>query len=328
MAVSRRDFVRGLALFGAAGLARADEPLFTAAPADFDASLCVFLSDVHVGGEENSPKYPCDKLRDAVAEILKMRPLPSNVVVFGDLAWLHGMGCDYDVSKPFLKMLTDAGITLTIGMGNHDRRGNFAERYPDTVKTSLVEGLQVHLAVTPHADLLMLDTLQGKDGEYSGPVPGALPENEQEWLTTYLKAQKKPLFVASHHPLHELKIGNKKLAEILAKNRAVAGYIHGHDHRWRREWSHPDWSTVTTLRTLCLPSTGLWGDIGYTVFRVAPDRAVAELRQNDFYFPCPLPKERRPAQWDEQLAENRASPVCTFRFRGKEYFEKRPPADK
>ena len=91
MAVSRRDFVRGLALFGAAGLARADEPLFTAAPADFDASLCVFLSDVHVGGEENSPKYPCDKLRDAVAEILKMRPLPRNVVVFGDLAWLHGM---------------------------------------------------------------------------------------------------------------------------------------------------------------------------------------------------------------------------------------------
>ena len=324
MNTSRRGFMRGLALFTVGGLARADEPLFTAAPKDFDDSLCVFLSDVHVGGESSSPKYPCDKLRGVVAEILKMRPLPRNVVVFGDLAWLHGMGCDYDVSKPILKTLTDAGITLTIGMGNHDRRAAFSERYPDTAKTSLLEGYQVQLVKTPHADLLMLDTLQGKDGEYNGPVPGALPEKEQEWLVTYLKAQKKTLFVASHHPLHELRIGDKKLAAILAKNRAVAGYIHGHDHRWRREWIHPDWTTVTTLRTLCLPSTGLWGDIGYTLFRVSADRAVAELRQNDFYFPCPLPKEKRPAQWTEQLEENRASPICTFRFRQPEYFAKRP----
>ena len=60
----------------------------------------------------------------------------------------------------------------------------------------------------------------------------------------------------------------------------------------------------TILPTLALPSTGLWGDIGYVKFYTSRSGATAELVQYDFYFQTPTAHATRPAFWDVRLRDN------------------------
>ena len=95
---------------------------------------------------------------ETVAEILKLDPLPSRAVVFGDLAWLWGNKMDYQCSAPYLKMLEDAGIPVTVGMGNHDRRSTFLEVHPRYAKTTKIPGRIVSVVDAGAVDFLMLET--------------------------------------------------------------------------------------------------------------------------------------------------------------------------
>jgi len=311
MNISRRSFLR-ISSAGALAAAGGCRSLFTGADSDYDPNLTVFFSDVHVRGGES---YQLERFKPMVAEVLKMSPLPRNVVIFGDLAYLYGIKADYETSAPYLKQLEDAGITVTIGMGNHDRRSNFFAVHPEYLKRVKVPGMVVSVANAGHADILMMDSLVGTDDRGAtdmGPVPGELGKAQQEWLLAELPKWKRPVFVCSHHPLSELSAGGKPLKDLLAASPAVAGYIHGHNHRWYTGWAMHGWNRRGILRTLCLPSTGHWGDIGYTVFRTTPRDAVASLELRDFYFPKPLDEgEARPEIWDVILNESRGQ-SCKF----------------
>ena len=86
MNVSRRGF---LWLAGAAGTTTlaggcASGGLFTGGPAAHDPNLTVFLSDIHVNGQKDGDVFQRSKIMETVAEILKLDPLPSRAVVFGD----------------------------------------------------------------------------------------------------------------------------------------------------------------------------------------------------------------------------------------------------
>ena len=305
--VSRRAFLRLSAIGGtlmAAGGGRA--ALFTGAASDYDPNLTVFLSDIHVRGGES---YQLEHFKRVVAEILKMSPLPKRAVVFGDLAYLFGRKEDYVTSAPYLKQLTDAGISVTIGMGNHDRRSAFLEVHPEYARSTKVPGRIVSVVDIGPADILMLDSLAGSDDRgdsNSGPVPGMLDPAQQEWLLAELPKWKRPVFVCAHHPVFELTAGGKPLSELLFNSPAFAGYINGHNHRWYAEWSFRNYSQRKLLCYLGLPSTGHWGDIGYTLFRTTPRDAVANLVQHDFFFPNPLKEgEPRPEMWDAIVEKNR-----------------------
>ena len=124
------------------------------------------------------------------------------------------------------------------------------------------------------------------------------------------------MFVCSHFPVGELSVGSQRLAIFLHTCPAVAGYLHGHDHRWYKGLPIGSWSSPHVLRTLCLPSTGHWGDIGYVTLRVAGDRAVAALHEYEYYFPKPKEELKQLREEDEQLwkaicDENRLA-TCTF----------------
>lgn len=316
MNVSRRGF---LWLGGAAGASFAggcaSGRLFTGGAAEHDPDLTVFLSDIHVNGQKEGPTYQRDKIARAVAEILKMDPLPARAVVFGDLAWLWGNKMDYERSAPYLKLLEDAGIPVTIGMGNHDRRSAFLEVHPKYAQTTKVPGRIVSVVDAGAVDFLMLDGLQGTDTrgpKDSGPVPGALSKDQQDWVLDVLPKWKKPVFVCSHFPVQDLKAGGKPLDRLLIASQNVAGYIHGHDHRWYTKFMGKRVARTRVKRTLCLPSTGHWGDIGYALMRTDGDKATVTLRQSDFYYPGPDPIDPVDRElWKIVVRENQGL-SCTF----------------
>ena len=285
---------------------------------DFDDNLAVFLADVHAGAGRRCSAMR-KHLETAISEILRMRRLPRNVIVFGDVAYTCGIGADYDFSRPLFKLLEDAGIAVTIGMGNHDRRGEYAKRWPDAAAKSLVPGRYVHLVETPHADFLMLDSLQGTDerplDDY-GPGDGGLSEDQQEFLKASLSKRAKPVVICAHHKSSDLSVCGESLTDAFLKADCAVGYIHGHNHRWRRDWNRDKTQKTPQRpkRELCLPSNGMWGDIGYAVCRIAPDKMVVEPVLKDFWLKKPVAAENRPPEWDDMLAEARAAGPCTIRW--------------
>ena len=314
---SRRGFLRLFAATGAAaaGAGCASGRLFTGAAADHDPNLMVFLSDIHVNGQSTGDTYQRGKLAESVAEILKLDPLPSRAIVFGDLAWLWGNKKDYECSAPQLKLLVDAGIELAIGMGNHDRRATFLEVYPDYVRTTKVPGRIVSVVDAGPVDFIMLDGLQGTDDrgpKDMGPVPGALNKDQQDWVLDVLPKWRKPVFVCSHFPMQELKAGGKPIGRLFLDSPNVAGYIHGHDHMWYTRMSRRDWSSSQVFRSLCLPSTGHWGDIGYALMRVQDGEAVVTLREREFYYPKPTPKRPADAVTWKAIARDHQGLSCIF----------------
>ena len=316
--LNRRNFL-GLA---AAGATSGCVNVMTGAKGGQDDNLSIIFSDAHVCGEEyRAANFTPKRLKAFVDEVLAMRPLPKRVIHLGDLAYTHGHPADYAVSKPMLKRLEDVGIELVFCMGNHDRRSAFAKEWPGRLEKSPVPGKFVSVTSLGTADLIILDGLQGADDRPltdMGPVPGLLTPDQFAWLKKDFPKRKRPFLVASHFPVEEFTIPDKKLKHLgrwLIKNAPMCvGYIYGHIHRWRPEWIHGAWDERKSLRTLSMPSGGLWGDIGYVKMRTSADRAVCSLELKDFYFPGePDDPNDRPAPWRIKIEETRGA-TCTFLY--------------
>jgi hypothetical protein len=309
MNISRRSFLTGVAAAAAAPSAFAG--LKT------DPDLVVLLSDVHVNGVAGKGAYQRDKFMRVVADVLKMDPLPGHAVFFGDFAFLYGRKEDYVASSEGVRLMQNAGIHVTLGMGNHDRRSTFLEVHPSYAKTTKIPGRIVSVVNLGRADLIMLDGLLGSDDRGlsdMGPGQGGLDKAQQDWLMDVLPKWRRPVFVGSHWPIGGMKVGGKPIAQLFFRSPAVAGYIHGHDHRWYKTQAMKSWKDSPQIRTLCLPSTGHWGDIGYVTLRLSGDRAVAALHQYEYYFPGPVATDARcPKIWRDITAENQ-NQTCTFRF--------------
>ena len=305
--VSRRGFIGGL---GAAAVA---PRLFAKKPSDYDPDLTVLLSDLHVNGIRNT--HQLGRLERAVGEILALTPLPARAVVFGDVSYFYGRREDYLRSLPCLKQLEDAGISVTIGMGNHDRRSTFLEVHSSYAARTKVPGRIVTVCDAGAVDFLMLDGLQGADDRAlndRGPNNGQLDKDQQDWLAAALPAWKKPVFVCSHYPVGDLTVGGQPLAHLLVRTPAVVGYIHGHEHRWCPRDMREPWRKTSSKQSLCLPSTGAWGDIGYALMRTSKGSAVASLVQREFFYPRP-PKPGTPVEllWKTIVQANQ-NKTCAF----------------
>ena len=317
---SRRSFLRllgatGVVTVGDSPAAHAADRLFTGGAADHDPNLIVLLSDCHVNGQAKGDAYQRRRLEATVAEILRLNQLPSRAIVFGDLAWLWGDRMDYEYGASQLNLLENAGIKVTIGMGNHDRRSTFLEVYPEYAKTTKVPGAIVSVVDAGAVDFIMLDGLQGQDDRAPndmGPESGALSSDQQDWILSVLPKWSKPVFVCSHYPLHELKAGGKPLGLLLLDSLNVAGYIHGHDHQWYTKFLYRNWSSSSMVRQLCLPSTGHWGDIGYALMRIKDGKAVVTLREREYYYPTPNAKTPAVVETWKAIVSDRQGLKCTF----------------
>jgi len=265
----------------------------------------VIISDLHT----NPGAYQADYLQKAVNNILNLRPLPTHVIALGDIAYLQGKKSEYQLARTLLEPLWKAGIQLTIGMGNHDRREVFAEVFPEFAAKSVLKNSLTYVVEGKNADFIVLDSLQEGADKKQWIVAGAIDDEQKEWLAARLQQQTKPVFVSSHHTVHEIQIGR-----MLLECEKCAGYIHGHNHRWTTDWIHLDYQTTRLIPTLCIPSTGHWGDIGFVRFIMAKDMATAYLQEDEFFFPRPMKPEETPIQWKE-MAANRQDQTWPFRYK-------------
>jgi hypothetical protein len=176
MVLTRQRFIAGAGAFAAF-------PAFPAArqtrAAGLDPNLMVFFADVHQhDGRAHWPDWQYTQANKVfpglVAEVLRLRPLPANAVVFGDFSTSFGWEEDFRLAAAALQPLADAGIGLTLGMGNHDNRAAFMRVFPDYAARCLVPGRIVSKVSTPNADLIILDTLKARDGKDWAELSGSL----------------------------------------------------------------------------------------------------------------------------------------------------------
>ena len=312
MNMDRRGFLKGA--FSAGTLATAGGcRMFTGAKCDYDANLAVFVSDVHIQPEG----YQLDRFRRIVAEILRMDPLPRNVVCFGDIARSFGKAEDYAASVGVWRELVDAGIRLTLGMGNHDRRERFLPVWPEYERRTRVPGRIVTVTDLGTCDLILFDSLHEDHSDETRHCDGngELTGDQWDWLRTELPKWKRPVFVGSHHPVAEIKTGDATaLNDLLMDSPNVVGYVHGHNHVWASGLlarSDRPWVNRTWKRWMCLPSASHWGDIGYVTFRTASGEARADLVMKDHFFPNPDVRT-----WiDEEIVREKQGQFVSFRWR-------------
>ena len=278
-----------------------------------DPATAVLLSDIHICGElvdGKSKYYPynptCLKLR--IAEILQMRPLPANVLVFGDVAWDHGLEEDYRYAAELLSELEQAGIKVTLGMGNHDRRAPFFKVFSEYAKSTKVDGRVVSLVEMPDFDFVMLDSLAELPGlklRQATTVSGEISGGQIEWLQEFAKGCTRRVVLGSHHPLGEM----ANLEKLIADTPQVAGYVYGHTHIWNKgvRVVRPR-KELHMVPTLGLPAT-FYGDIGFAVMRSTPEAVTFEYSSKGFWWP--QPKENPPAEWQSR-ADDLADERCKF----------------
>ena len=316
MGLTRRVFLAGAGAMAASGTTSADAVRSSRpndgghgklAPPAHDPNLMVFLSDIHQHDNtvrwKNGPTQANEVLPQLVKEILALRPLPAHAVVFGDFSASCGWIEDFRLAADALKPLFDAGIALTLGMGNHDNRKSFMQVFPDYAERCLVPGRIVSKVSTPNADLILLDTLKSREGEdWSEPtskgshVEGVIDAAQRTWLRETLAAATRPTFVGAHHDAREVGI----VKEIVTTP-TVFGYVFGHEHVWDESFLHDGYGDSRTVQTATLPSGGFWGDIGYALFKTLADRAELTVRQTDFYFNRRWQDKPRPKNWTERV---------------------------
>lgn len=274
-----------LALSMAAGALAAQ-----AADIPLDENLVAVFSDLHVTPDPNV-NHQREGLVRSVKDVLALNPRPANVLVYGDLAIKQGETNDYVELKTLMKPLEDASMRWHACPGNHDRRAALRAVFPDRwPKEALVPDRLVNVVDTPHATFILLDSL------VEGKTAGAMEEAQRAWLQGTLAAAVKPVFVGAHHPLKET-----GLADLLAQSPSCAAYIYGHNHLWRQQEEQG-------VETLCLPSTGHWGDIGYVLVKLDGEGGTFTLHQRDYYTPRPAekPEDLKP-EWRERVAKNDGS---------------------
>lgn len=278
-----------------------------------DPATAVLLSDIHICGELEGGKskhYPynptCLKLR--IAEILSMRPLPANVLVFGDVAWDYGLEEDYRYAAELLSELEQVGIRVTLGMGNHDRRTPFFNVFPQYVSSTKVADRVVSVVEMPHFNFVMLDSLAELPNlrpRQATTVTGNISGGQIEWLQEFVKNSTRRVVLGAHHPLGEM----ANLEQFIAQTPTVAGYVYGHTHIWDKSARviRPR-KGLHMVQTVGLPAT-FYGDIGFVVMRSTPQTVMFEYTSKGFWWPQPM--EPPPAEWlvrAEDLTEER----CRF----------------
>lgn len=239
--LSRRKFLRNsaiLCLAPAAGSVRG---------ADSGSETWALLSDTHIAADPKETTQMgvtmAENLRRVVAEVVAEKDQLSGIIIDGDCAYIDGQAGDYSTLSAVLSPLEESGLPIHFTLGNHDNRDVFEAAYKSRIETSPVASKLCSVIETPHADLILLDSLR-----YVNKVEGEIGEVQLRWLSERLKDNPdKPAILVGHHypqvvrtdvipgekeiPISGLIDSEAFLATLSAQPSAKA-YIYGHSHNW------------------------------------------------------------------------------------------------
>ena len=282
---SRRRFLAGSL---AAGLGLVSRRTLDAAPldtmrSDVGADRLALLSDTHVSANlADTRRGVCmaDNLRRVSGEIIELAKAPSQVLINGDLAYLHGRAGDYSAAVKLLQPFRAAGLPVHVAMGNHDSRDHFRAALPrDAACADPGCDRHVTLLKLPRANVLMLDSLKT-----TNRMRGALGAAQLDWLAAMLDAHPaKPALVMVHHPpelgFNLIRGGiadTSALFRVLSPRRQAKALVYGHTH----VWSHK--RRADGLHLVNLPATaytfGPGQPNGWVDAWLEDDRGTFELR--------------------------------------------------
>ena len=312
-ACTRRGFLTGATSLAAVAATATSALAASGRKRELDDNLILLLSDCHVAAGGGMESFAYRRLQYCIDSALSLEKIPRRALVFGDIAGTVGPKEDYALSATLFRRLEEAGVEVSYMMGNHDRRAGFLAVHPECAAKTQIPGRLVQVVETPMCDFILLDSLIGEDGDEKIVVRGALDQAQAEWLEVEIAKGDKPAIVCAHHACDELKTAKgKSLHKFLPYIPRVRGFIHGHIHRWDKEWCRRFDGDGRFMRRLSLPATGNWGDLGYCLMRFTQEKtAEVRLFQNDYCYPKPVPAEKRPRAWDMIVSDNR-NLVCTF----------------
>ncbi len=225
--MNRRQFLKG-GLAWAAGVA-------TLGPArllgdDRDGSTrWAFLSDTHVASDPDNRYrgfYPYRNLREIAAQIAYN--LPDGVIVTGDLARRRGETEAYENLKTLLAPVSEQR-PVYLGLGNHDKRDDFAQAFGDLAGgTKMLQDRQVLTTVAGPMRLIVLDSL------LVARAAGLLGRSQRAWLKTFLDAcDDRPTILFFHHRPRIDLLDTRRLFDIIEPMVKVKAVVYGHSHKFR-----------------------------------------------------------------------------------------------
>jgi Icc protein len=210
--------------------------------ANADPHRVAFLSDSHIPEKAEEVARGCNmaaRLKQVVAEVAKLDPIPACAIIDGDLAYKTGTASEYKLFATLVEPIREAGVPLHLGLGNHDHFTRFAEGLTQLrAKDRPVQGKQVVVAELERVNLFVLDSFDPRNA-----IGGLLGAEQLKWLAQALDARKsKPAVVCVHHPLQFQPDKNKKyhdladsidLWPLLTDRPQVKAFVFGHTHTWK-----------------------------------------------------------------------------------------------
>jgi 3',5'-cyclic AMP phosphodiesterase CpdA len=195
-------------------------------------ALLVQITDTHIQPKGELLYGQVDAalhLREAVAEIGRMRPVPDLVVITGDLV----EKADRASYVHFIELIEPIGVPVYVLPGNHDDPVLMAEMFADTGAFPVTDETHQFAVEVNSFRLLALNSHIG--GSELPEFDGA----HLDWLVKELPRSKKPTMIAIHHPpmrtgIEFIDMGGtqwfQELKEVLAGQHNVHLVICGHCH--------------------------------------------------------------------------------------------------
>ncbi len=196
--------------------------------------LIAHLSDLHLYAHrpETAHTRPdiTSRVRQIVADLTELRPLPDLVLISGDVTD-GGSEDDYALARSILEKLP---MPFLLVPGNHDRRDTMRAVFSD--RLDFAPGEYLNFRVSAAGGMII-----GLDTTIPGRVEGALCQTRLEWLAKALAGVDRPTFVTMHHPPFStgqkqwdrtnLTAGGAELAALIEQAPGQVRLLCGHVHQ-------------------------------------------------------------------------------------------------
>ena len=190
----------------------------------------ILMSDLHITepGTHIVGLDPACRFRRCLDHATLHHAEACHLFLMGDLTH-HGRDAEYVILR---EILSAQPFPATLMLGNHDRRGPFAQVFPEHSE-AFQHGHQDFGATR----ILYLDTLD----EYApNKHSGLMCAERLSWLQAQLEVSQEPMIVLAHHHMlasgfdgmDEIKLSNGlAVAEMIAGSNRCQMVINGHIHR-------------------------------------------------------------------------------------------------